>query len=280
MISWEGKCCQGMKYYNRDRGAVIMGTTGSILLEPGGYEVYDLKGEKISEMKAAQKQVSSDLVGSDSMTDHHFANFIAAIRNGEKLHSPVSVGNIAVTMLQLSNISWEVNRELQIDPADGKIQHDAEAMKMWGRRIRERLGAASLGARCILICRHCGQEHPRKRSLMKQTYSRRNFIQSGALVTAACAASTAVPSFAQTAPASGKPSPIHLGLASYTFRNFTRAQLIGFMKQLNLTALNAKNVKDHLPFRSAGRAESPGGLCRGRHSTPRCRNHRLPQRRR
>jgi sugar phosphate isomerase/epimerase len=36
-------------------------------------------------------------------------------------------------------------------------------------------------------------------------------------------------------------------VASYTFRNFTRAQLIGFMKQLNLTGLNAKNVKDHLP---------------------------------
>ena len=36
-------------------------------------------------------------------------------------------------------------------------------------------------------------------------------------------------------------------MTSYTFRAFTRAQLIGFMKQLNLTALNAKNVKDHLP---------------------------------
>ena len=82
---------------------------------------------------------------------------------------------------------------------------------------------------------------------MKVTYSRRNFVQSGALLAAACAANTAVPSFAHASPASGKPSPIRLGVASYTFRNFTRAQLIGFMKQLNLTGLNAKNVKDHLP---------------------------------
>ena len=43
-------------------------------------------------------------------------------------------------------------------------------------------------------------------------------------------------------------SPVHLGLASYTFRNFDRAQLIGFMKQLNVLALNAKDVKDHLPM--------------------------------
>ena len=68
------------------------------------------------------------------MTDLHFANFIAAIRNGEKLHSPISAGNVAVTMLQLSNISWEVNRKLQIDSTDGKIQNDEDAMKMWGRQ--------------------------------------------------------------------------------------------------------------------------------------------------
>jgi sugar phosphate isomerase/epimerase len=82
---------------------------------------------------------------------------------------------------------------------------------------------------------------------MKQTYTRRNFIQSSALITAACAASTAAPSFAQTVPDSAKPSPVHLGLAGYTFRDFTRPQLIGFMKQLNLAALNAKDVKDQLP---------------------------------
>jgi sugar phosphate isomerase/epimerase len=38
-----------------------------------------------------------------------------------------------------------------------------------------------------------------------------------------------------------------LGLASYTFRNFSRAQMIGFLKQLNVFALNAKDVKNHLP---------------------------------
>jgi sugar phosphate isomerase/epimerase len=84
--------------------------------------------------------------------------------------------------------------------------------------------------------------------LMKNTLSRRNFVQSGALIAAASVTSSAVPLFAQPTPAAGKPSPIHLGLASYTFRNFTRAQMIGYMKQLNVTALNAKDVKDHLPM--------------------------------
>ena len=67
------------------------------------------------------------------MTDAHFANFIAAIRSGEKLNAPVSEGNVAVTMLQLSNIAWEVNRELNLDSKDGRIQGDPEAMKLWDR---------------------------------------------------------------------------------------------------------------------------------------------------
>jgi sugar phosphate isomerase/epimerase len=54
----------------------------------------------------------------------------------------------------------------------------------------------------------------------------------------------------------GKPSPIHLGLASYTFRNFTRDQMIGYMKQLNVQALNAKDVKDHLPMDPEGEAKA------------------------
>jgi len=91
---------------------------------------------------------------------------------------------------------------------------------------------------------------------MKATLSRRNFIRSGAVLAAASAAGVATPSPAQTAPESGKPSPIHLGLASYTFRNFTRDKLIGFMKQLNLTDLNCKDTKDHLPMDPAAEAQA------------------------
>jgi predicted dehydrogenase len=139
MITWEGKSCQGMKYYGRDRGSTIMGTDGTVLVDRGGYEIYDLEGNKTSEFKAASStsSASADLIGRDSMTDVHFANFIAGIRNGEKLNAPVSVGNIAVTMLQLSNIAWEVSRELHLDTKDGRIQGDADAMKMWGREYEK-----------------------------------------------------------------------------------------------------------------------------------------------
>src|SRR5271154_3053372 len=74
--------------------------------------------------------------------------------------------------------------------------------------------------------------------------SRRDFVRTGALVAAAGATSARV----HAAPPTETASPVCLGLASYTFRNFDRSQLIGFMKQLNLSELNAKDVKDHLPM--------------------------------
>jgi sugar phosphate isomerase/epimerase len=58
------------------------------------------------------------------------------------------------------------------------------------------------------------------------------------------------------AEASGTPSPIRLGLASYTFREFTRAQLIQYMEQLEVTDLNAKDAKDHLPEDPAAEAQA------------------------
>jgi predicted dehydrogenase len=138
MITWEGKCCQGMKLYGRDRGSVIMGTKGSVLVDRDGYEIYDLGGKQTDEFKVSKTRTqSADLVGADSMTDLHFANFIAGIRTGEKLHSPIEVGNVAVTMLQLSNVAWEVKRELKLDRRNAHIQNDAEARKLWGREYEK-----------------------------------------------------------------------------------------------------------------------------------------------
>jgi predicted dehydrogenase len=134
LISWENTCCNGMRYFNRGRGSLIEGTDGTVLIDRDGYEIYDLNGKKTDEFRVGSSKTStSDLVGADNMTDAHFANFIAGIRTGEKLNAPIEVGNVAVTMLQLSNIAWEMHRELDLDPADGTIKNDPEAMKLWNR---------------------------------------------------------------------------------------------------------------------------------------------------
>jgi sugar phosphate isomerase/epimerase len=91
---------------------------------------------------------------------------------------------------------------------------------------------------------------------MNSHLSRRNFLRSSATLAgaSAAAAASALPALALSAPAldtpareTGKPSPIKLGICSYTFRNFSREQMIGFLKQLPMDEINVKDVKDHLP---------------------------------
>jgi sugar phosphate isomerase/epimerase len=83
--------------------------------------------------------------------------------------------------------------------------------------------------------------------IVGRTISRRGFVRSVALVAGAFASPNHALATAQERPATRPTAPIRLGLASYTFRNFSRAQLIGFMKQIQVFALNAKDAKDHLP---------------------------------
>ena len=92
---------------------------------------------------------------------------------------------------------------------------------------------------------------------MKQPLSRRNFIRSGTIIATASATLGAWHSIAQTSSSEAERSPIRLGVASYTFRNFNRAQMIEYLKQIQVTELNVKNVKDHLP---ADPAEEAKGL--------------------
>jgi sugar phosphate isomerase/epimerase len=91
---------------------------------------------------------------------------------------------------------------------------------------------------------------------MKNILSRRTFVGSGALAAAAYATSSVMPAVALAAAPGDTASPVNLGLCSYTFRNFDRAQLIGFMKQLNVLSLNAKDVKNHLPMDPAEEAKA------------------------
>lgn len=79
------------------------------------------------------------------------------------------------------------------------------------------------------------------------TSSRRKFLRGGVITAAAtCLSSHASLAFSGSASPEAKLSPIRLGVASYSFRKFDRKHVIEFMKQLNLTLLNVKDV--HLPM--------------------------------
>ncbi|MEO6817712.1 MAG: sugar phosphate isomerase/epimerase [Edaphobacter sp.] len=78
--------------------------------------------------------------------------------------------------------------------------------------------------------------------------SRRNLLRGGAMLSASTLLPNPAFAFAgENIPASS--SPIRLGIASYTFREFDQAHLIDFMKELKTPYLNLKDV--HLPMTPA-----------------------------
>jgi len=91
--------------------------------------------------------------------------------------------------------------------------------------------------------RHLPSDHPQ----IYNAVSRRDFVRSTAIIAAGVASSADLFALTRQSAPANEPPPVRLGLASYTFRNFPRAQMIAFMKQLNVLTLNAKDVKDHLP---------------------------------
>ena len=88
---------------------------------------------KIFKYKKELKEGSMDVIGAGPITNAHFQNFINGILKGEKLNSPMTIGNLGATMLHLSNIAWKFGRYLNIDPKTGHILNDKEAMSMWNR---------------------------------------------------------------------------------------------------------------------------------------------------
>ena len=135
LLTWEGMSANGKEYYGRGRGVTIHGTTGTLLIDREGWELYDQKNKMTDSFRVPRngQQSTGDAISRDSMTDAHFLNLINAIKMGDKLHSPIQIANVSVTILQLSNIAWWSKRQLMLDTANGHILHDAEAMKSWGR---------------------------------------------------------------------------------------------------------------------------------------------------
>jgi predicted dehydrogenase len=133
-ILWEGRSCNGTPIKGRGRGAEIYGDNGTLLIDRNGYEVYDKKNKLVEEVTSKEANASMDTTGiGGSMNGAHIANFVNAIIKNEKQNSPIDIGHKSVLLCQLGNIAQAKGRSLEIDPENGRIVGDKDAMKMWSR---------------------------------------------------------------------------------------------------------------------------------------------------
>lgn len=135
-ITWEGRSCNSYPVEGMDRGSMVYGTEGAALLDGNNYTIFDKKNKKAKAVKGnsqgdATNTVSASGIDLDRL---HVKNFLDSIRSGSQPNSPIAEGHKSVAMLHLGNIAWRIGRQLQIDPANGHIQNDADATKLWSRQ--------------------------------------------------------------------------------------------------------------------------------------------------
>jgi predicted dehydrogenase len=130
-IRWNGQSCNGQLTRGRGRGVLLLGTRGSAVVDRNGFELYDLAGKMLREVKASATSETTGTVGEGALDVYHAANFVDVIRGrATALASPIAEGHISTTLCHLGNMAYRTNSVLTVDPSTGKPS-SAEAMKLW-----------------------------------------------------------------------------------------------------------------------------------------------------
>jgi len=135
-ITWEGHSVDQVKQYGLDRGSLIFGDDGHMLIDPGFYRIYDHDLKVIKEVKAGQQSnvsATNTRAPTADITKLHCQNFIECVRGEAKPNSEISGGHKSVLMCHLGNIAQQTQQSLKIDPKNGHILDNPEAEKMWAR---------------------------------------------------------------------------------------------------------------------------------------------------
>lgn len=136
MKSWEGRSCNAKTIEGSGAGVMFYGEKGSLLLQGGdSYTIFDLDDNIIKEEKVEQKIDTSNLVNPSKNLDAlHIRNFFDGIRDGRSiLNANIEAEHKSTLLVQLGNIAQRVGRSLDINPENGHILRDKEAMKYWSR---------------------------------------------------------------------------------------------------------------------------------------------------
>jgi predicted dehydrogenase len=139
LISWEGRSCNGKSAEGSSVGVIFYGETGSLLIESGNsYKIFDLKSKLVKEVKNDITANALDRTGPGMELDAlHIRNFFDAIKRGGTLNSDILSGHQSTLLVQLGNIAQRTGRALKIDPSNGRILNDKEAMKLWSREYEK-----------------------------------------------------------------------------------------------------------------------------------------------
>ncbi len=134
-ITWEGRSCNARTVENSTVGVIFYGENGSLKIDGAdGYSIYDLSSKLIKEVKDNAVIDTRSLTNPSQALDAlHIDNFLKVIRDGGSLNSDLPGGYKSTLLVQLGNIAQRSRSVLNIDPNNGHILNNPEAMKYWQR---------------------------------------------------------------------------------------------------------------------------------------------------
>ncbi|GAB3506571.1 Gfo/Idh/MocA family oxidoreductase [Spirosoma knui] len=138
-MTWEGRSCNGRTVEGTSVGVMFYGETGSLLIESGNsYKIYDLDNKLVKDVKNDLTiDPRNKMDPSQALDAIHIQNFFDGIKKGTALASDIVGGHQSTLLCQLGNIALRSNDTLAIDPTNGHIQRNANAMKLWKREYQK-----------------------------------------------------------------------------------------------------------------------------------------------
>jgi predicted dehydrogenase len=125
MITWEQISWLPPYKASSTIGIEIRGTEGTMLLDDGGYVIYDLERKVVDKHTASRGDAE------------HLADFLKAVRDGSRPNADIEEGHKSALFCHLGNIALQTGKSIDVDPATGHIRDNLEAQTLWAREYRE-----------------------------------------------------------------------------------------------------------------------------------------------
>jgi predicted dehydrogenase len=122
---WEGLSWSPSYPPHSSFGMEFRGENGALLVDDGGYTIYDPERKVVGQEKSAHSDAE------------HLANFLDAVRNGSTPNADIEDGHKSTLLCHLGNIAVRTRQSLAINPSNGHILNNAPCEALWAREYRK-----------------------------------------------------------------------------------------------------------------------------------------------
>ncbi|QDU11777.1 Glucose--fructose oxidoreductase precursor [Gimesia aquarii] len=122
-LLWEHRLWSVHGMEGRNAAAAFYGDRGTLVVDRGGWKVYD------------QKEAATSGTSDQAVTHHR--NFVDCIKTRNRPTSDIEIGHTSSALCHLGNIAYRVGREIHFDKKQACFVNDEQANGFLGREYRQ-----------------------------------------------------------------------------------------------------------------------------------------------